>query len=81
MSQYSTVSEAAAETRLLVKDCLSRVLQAMLSTLQKQNKGLEAAVARHRASAAVSEALRAEASAARAALKVKCCCQASHNRE
>lgn len=42
----------------------------MLATLQKQNKGLEAAVARHRASAAASEALKAEASAARAALAV-----------
>lgn len=42
----------------------------MLATLQKQNKGLEAAVARHRASAAACEALKAEASAARAALSV-----------
>ena len=47
--------------------------QAMLRTLQKQNKGLEATVARHRAAAAAAEALRQEATAARAAL------QASHS--
>ena len=44
--------------------------QAMLATLQKQNRGLQAEVKRHRAAAAADEALRAEASQARAALAV-----------
>lgn len=45
-------------------------LQAMLATLQKQNRGLQAEVKRHRATAAADEALRAEASQVRAALAV-----------
>jgi hypothetical protein len=45
-------------------------LQAMLATLQKQNRGLQAEVKRHRAAAAADEALTAEASQARAALAV-----------
>lgn len=54
--------------------CLTRKrrrrLQAMLATLQKQNRGLQAEVKRHRAAAAADEALKAEASQARAALAV-----------
>lgn len=42
----------------------------MLATLQKQNRGLQAEVKRHRATAAADEALRAEASQVRAALAV-----------
>ena len=46
------------------------ILQAMLATLQKQNRGLQAEVKRHRTAAAADEAIKAEASQARAALAV-----------
>lgn len=45
-------------------------VQAMLAALQQKNKGLEAAVARHRTAAAAAQALSREATEARASLAV-----------